>query len=78
MARRGGALAAISFIDSGSKSPALAPAGLAWPSSKFTGILGHAPDRAARPHSSLIALRAAIDVTMPVEKVARLPSVTRL
>ena len=33
---------------------------------------------AARLHSSVIALRALSTITMPVEKVVRLPAVTRL
>jgi hypothetical protein len=74
-ARRG---RAISFSESGSKLPALAPAGLAWPFSQVTASSGMPQVAAARAHSFLIASRAARMQAMPVAKVVRLPSVTSL
>ena len=55
-------LAVMSASDSGSKSPTLLLAGLAWPSSQTTASSGISQILAARAHSFLIASRAASTV----------------
>jgi hypothetical protein len=68
----------MSASDRGSKLPAFGPEGLAWPFSQMTASAGIPHIWAARAQSLPIASRAAWIVAKPLEKVARLPSVTSL
>src|SRR5262249_56264880 len=68
-------LAAISFSDSGLKSPTLLLAGLAQPSSQTTPSGSTSHILAARTHSSLMILFVVSTTAVPLAKVTREPAV---